>query len=150
MQYFSLAGEITEYFLFHEGNTMFYLCMRHFFFSCRGNKRKEKKTKKGADSNLTCSEYSASPGNACKCVFAFLYVCSLESAVYCRLYGSFSSPSVWHLKQKQQRQNEEVAVVGRGWGRAGDCFCHCCLHCLLDIEWHLLKCHDMTPTKKSI
>lgn len=69
-------------------------------------------------------------------------------AFYSRLYGSFSSQSVWHLKQKQQWLNEGAAVAGRGCGRPGDCFCHCCLHCLLDIDWHLLKCHDMTQTNK--
>lgn len=42
---FSLSGEITEYFLFHEGNTMFYLCMRHFFFPVGETKEEEKKTK---------------------------------------------------------------------------------------------------------
>lgn len=148
MQHFSLAGEITEYFLFHEGNTMFYLCMRHFlFFSCRGNKRKETKNQNKEEADFpTWRAASIAPllGTNANVFLPFLYVCVIS----CRLYGSFSSPSVWHLKQKQQRQNEGVAVADRGWGRAGDCFCHCCLHCLLDIEWRLLKCHDMTQTKK--
>lgn len=42
MQYFSLVGEITEYFLFHEGNTMFYLCMRDFFFSPVGETKEKR------------------------------------------------------------------------------------------------------------
>lgn len=147
MQYFSLAGEITKYFLFHEGNTMFYLCMRHIFSPPVGETKEKKKLRKRLIFQLGVQRVAPLLGMNANAFCLFVCLQPWEGRLLHIIWWLLLPVCLTPETTTAAAEGRSGGGWEGGWG-AGDCFCHSYIHCLLDNEWHLLKCHDMAQTKK--
>lgn len=120
------------------------------FFSCRGNKRK-KKLRKRLIFQLDVQRVAPLLGMNANafCLFECLqpWECRLLHIIWRLLLPVCLTPETT-TAAAERRSGCGWRGEGMGRGGAGDCSCHSYLHCLKDNEWHLLKCHDMTQTKK--